>query len=531
MQNPFGDSKTPSELGLGTAGIASFLFIANFVSTAAVGVAFIIIARLLGPNGYGIYAIALGIIGILGPVSSMGVGRYVEANVPKLVSSGKRRMMPKLIGSVLLLLFSIGIVLMLVLLLLSRVITTYLFHSLGYMGLAHLTAIALLFSVIYYGGYSALVSFGDGKRATIAILSGTLTQAVASIILVLSGYGAFGAVLGYTTGMLLGLITNIYLLAEKAGGITFSMADIRQRLPKMFGFSMVVNASNASTTMVSNFAVILLGLLFVPSVAGVYGLAARIGSILGVVTSTITLVLVPMFSSAFAKAKISSKIGTVYGYSFYFGFLFTTPLVIYLAVLSTSLVSTLFFTSYVSAPLYVSLISIGLLLQLASLYGTSVAISLSHVKRVLRYSIITSIVELVLLLAMVPVIGALGAVISIYLAGGILSDLLYARYIKRILKVSMIGRTLRLAAPNIVLLVAMIALALSSIYATFQLVIGLVLLVALYPPLLGLTGSLDGSEAAFLKSASRRIPLFGVLLEKLVAYSEVFRLERDSRHA
>jgi O-antigen/teichoic acid export membrane protein len=521
MQQAFGKSDSTAKLGIGAAGVVYRLALGNAVSILAAGISFLVVARLLGPSSYGVYILAMGIVGFAASIGGLVVGRYLDAHIPTMSANGKAKEIGPMIGSTLLIVLILGIAATAIGLVFSSYITAYVFHSATYLILVRIAMLAIVISVLYGGAYSAIIGFGDGNAAALVTVSNSVVQAVTSISLVLIGFGALGAVLGYELGIAIGIFIEIATIIRHTR-IGLYAKGMGTKLHHTFAFSLPLGGANILTSSITNFAVILLGLLFLPSVAGVYGVAANIGHLFGIITGAIGFVLVPTFASTFANMKLKNEANKVYNYSLYFGFMLITPLVAYVATLSNALVSSVFLTTYAGAAQLMALISIGTLLQLIVTYGTSVAVTVNKTRKVLKYTIIISILELSTLAFLVPLFGALGAVISIFFVGGITGASLYSNYILKVLGPENNRNVAALIAPNLLFAMLLAIVALSGIYYTLQLVIGIALLLFLYPPLLAATRALTRKESRFLRDASQNVPAIGSFIVLLTHYAEVF---------
>ena len=521
MQQAFGKSDSTTKLGIGAAGVAYRLALGNAISILAAGISFLVVARLLGPSNYGIYVLAMSIVGFASSISGLGVGRYLDTNIPALYAKGRNREIGPMIGSTLLTILLLGAAATVVALLLSGYITSYVFHNSADLMLVQVALLAIVISILYGGAYGAIVGFGDGNAAALVSASNAIVQAAASVGLVLLGFGPLGAVSGFEFGLVAGIGVEIAMIMRHTR-ISLYARDMGMKLREIFEFSLPLGGSYILTGSMNNFAVILLGLLFLPSVAGVYGVAANVGQLLGVVIGAIGLVLVPTFSSALANRKLRKHAGKIYNYSVYFGLMLITPIVAYVATLSNDLVSSVFLTSYAGAAQLMTLISVGILIQLIVTYGTSVAISLNATRKVLKYTGIVSAFELAALAVLVPMYGALGAVIALFYIGGIIGAILYSNYIRKALNAGGDGKVATLILPNLLFAIVLAVVALSGIYETWQLAIGIALLLFLYPPLLAVTHTLTYKESKFLRAASRNVPIISDAVTVLTGYVECF---------
>ena len=276
-------------------------------------------------------------------------------------------------------------------------------------------------------------------------------------------------------------------------------------------------------SIVNNFSVLYLSFFFLPSVVGLYGIASKIGIYIDLVTGSISAILIPMFSAALASREISKKLGNLYNYSIYFGLLFAMPIVVYVSIFSHAMVISVFTSTYKGSSIYMALIGIGILVGLLASYASSLAISSGHIREVFEYGILISLAELLSFLVLIPFFGVTGLIISIYYIGSIIANILYLHFVSKKLHLKIQINLSRLVASNIVLALLLLPIAIPNIRATYQLLLGLIVLFFIYPALLGLFKAISNKELELLRKIVIKLPIFGNWLNALIIYAEIFQ--------
>lgn len=520
-RNDYTDSSTATELGVRTAGVASLVAFSKAYAILVGGITFIIVARLLGPSGYGVYILALGIAGFIGAFGSLNISPYYNKYIPKLLAEKAHKKLGGMLWSSLLLLFAIGIALVILGFAISGTVAHTIFHSNVSTGIIDVAITTVLFSLLYTALYAILISFGRGKQvSTTSVLYRTLQSAV-SITLVILGYGPLGAVVGYLAGLILAVILNAIFVARLEPP-SFGTSAFKPVAREIFSFTAPLTGASIMGSAVSNFSIIFLGSLFLPSVVGAYGAASNIGAFIDTFTGSISIVLIPMFATAIASTTMRSKLGALYSNSVYLGLMFTMPVILYTAALSGAFVTSVFASTYGGAALYMSLISIGILVGLIASYGANLLMGLGEVKRVFKYAAISGVAQLAALIVTVPRLGAVGVIVSTLFVGGIAYDYLYVRYISKELKMGMKSNMSALVISNVAIFAVLLILPFSGLSNALQLVMGLVVLAMLYPALLGITKAVGHDEIRLLNRVGDGIPIFGAWLKALLAYAELF---------
>jgi len=520
MPNAY-EGMTATELGIHSAGVASLVAFGKVFSLIVGGMTFIIVARLLGPGSYGVYILAVSVAGFLGAFGSLSLSQYLNKRIPELIIKKEGNKVSEIIGVALVLMLAISTVITLIGLIFAEPIATFVFHNPSGSFVVDVALISIIVSMIYGTMYAVLVSLGDGKDAALSSVTNNSIQAAVSIGLILLGFGALGAVLGWIIGLFCGLVFELFALRlqDKARIVVHNFSVYAK---EMLSFSLPITGSSVIGGLVSNFGVLYIGLLFLPSAVGLYGMASKIGTYLDLIIGSISIVLIPMFSTAMASNVIKKRIESFYNYSIYFGLLFATPMVIYIAVFANPIIISVFTSTYYSGAVYMALIGIGILLGLVGSYASSLVISAGMIKKVFKYAIIIGATELVSLLILTPMLGILGVIISLYFVGGILSDYLYIMLVRKSLGINFKVGISRLALANFVLMLILLPIAISGIKPTYQLIAGFVAFVFVYPIVLGISKAVGSKELRLLKSISDRIPLFGTWINAILVYAGLF---------
>ena len=508
------------ELGVRSANVASFVAIAQMSAVLINGITLVAIARMLVPGEYGIYAIAFALAALFGALCNIGFGNYLNKYLPHFQAKKEKRKISELFGDSIFLTFFISAAAALVGVAVSPIISVYLFHAAGYSTLIDFTMLSVIATAMLNLEYTALIGAGDGKGAAITYVSNNILLAVSSISLVYLGYGATGAIAGIIIGPLVGVVVGIAIIARRFG-IRLDIGGMLGRSRKMFSFSVPIAAGGVVSGLVGNFPVLLLGIFALPAIVAPFGVAVRVGSLISIEMGFVGAVLIQLFANALERTKNLSGLKELYNYSIYFGVLITAPIVMYLIDFPGALVTTVF-PAYGAAVYYIPLIGAALLLGIIGSYGSSLAISAGDVRKTLKYALVTSAFQLAAMLALAPFLGAYGVIIGFFLVGSLVNDYLYIKYAKDRNIRTELGGLLRILLASAIAAAVVFPISLAAIRPAFQLAIGAVAVLFLYPPLLVKTGAMGKRELALLEKMSKRVQTFGRLIGILTAYASLF---------
>jgi O-antigen/teichoic acid export membrane protein len=180
------------------------LFAGNLTATAGQTVASILIARLLGPGEYGIYALALVVPSVFQLFVSLGVNTAVTRFVAYHLSMNEPDEAKRFAESALLLTLLFGIALSAFCYLSAPAFSVYVFHR------AYLARYVELASAIVCGqallntAIAAAIGWNAMGQASFANIVQAMIKLLLSPLLIVVGFGIFGAVAGQTLAAVMG---------------------------------------------------------------------------------------------------------------------------------------------------------------------------------------------------------------------------------------------------------------------------------------------------------------------------------------
>ncbi len=510
------------ETGSRAVSVASFILIGKLVSFILMAAAFIIIVRILGPSVYGVYTLAIAIAGFFGSVGNFGIGTSLNKFIAEYKHKRDNNSIDLNIANGLFILFAAGAALSVITVVLSPYLSALVFHSASDAFIIDIAAISILTTMLYGGTSSALVGYGNGKHVSISILSMAVVQASVSIALALTGFGALAPLVGLILGSFTAFIVALLYMYVSEG------AKIRRPsigfMKKMLKFSMPITISNFFGTVVNNLALIVLGIFTTTVILGNFGVASRLGSLIDIITGSISLSLLTAFSGSFSSAHGNKDIGRIYSNSVYFSFILVAPLLVGVTVLARPFSFTAFSSVYTIAPEYIRILGIGMIIGLFSAYAGAALVGTGKVKTMMKYNIAISLIQLALIPVLIPMFKGLGTVLLLFFITPILGDIFFVRLMIRYFELKLKVRRLALAVvANLISAAILYALLifLSWNYMLLLVVSFIAMLIA-YPALLGLLGGIGKAEVEIVDRMSKGIPVVGSFIRVMAMYSSVF---------
>jgi O-antigen/teichoic acid export membrane protein len=274
-------------------------FLSNMAGFVFTGVLTLFLVRALGPSGYGQYALAVTIAGLLvlptGLGLPMAVGRYLADNrndvlqVRAILALGLRLLVPATLVVTICLLAAAGLVA----------------KAYGDPGLEWpLRCVAL--SVMGQALYTFLVIAGTSLRqAAVGLrlaLVESATETSSAILLVVLGTGAAGAALGRSIGYVVAALAGVLLIGRLIGRVRQSdRTHARVSARQVLRYSSATFVVDVGYTLIARLDILLIGALLTSAAVGSFSAVFRIVTVLGYLGTAVSGGVAPRLSLAGGK--------------------------------------------------------------------------------------------------------------------------------------------------------------------------------------------------------------------------------------
>lgn len=507
------------ELGVRTAK-GSVIFVAAQVISSLITLLLLVgMTRLLKPAEFGLYSIAIAFSTVLGMGGNFGIGTALRKMLPESIRNRQRAL--KLIDSSYFISGALALAIALLGIIFSGPIAARIYGNPSLALPLQIASVAVLLSVMLNTTLGALVGLDKVKEAAVADILYSTVQLLASVPLVIAGYGVVGAMVGYALGLILGISVGMLYLAKQ---ISYRIAaPARKVASELVRFSVPIAVSNIAAFGATNFAVLILGVYASAATVGNYSAAFRLGSIFTIVLSSLTFILLASFSKAFSSKRLSRMMERIYNSSLHYSLIFILPMLAYLMAASVPLTHLLFSHLYTLAPFYFSVIALGITLGIIGSFAGTLIISYGNTKRFMYYQTAVIAVEFMLLIVLTPMLHATGTLLAAFVIAPLLSDAVFMIALERQFSIRIdTNRLVRITAPSLLLwaLATTSSAALGQGYAAIP--IDAVLVLLLYPPLMVAAGAVDKKSVAFIRSVAGSLGWAGSPIECILRYAEIF---------
>jgi len=364
----------------------------------------ILLARWLGPSDYGFIPLTMTVVAILGLFADFGVGHSAARFIVKYSANEVNHIKSILRDSIFFILI-FGTLVSSILFIFSQEIALLL-NEPGFEIFLKIGAVYLFSSNIVKYTERVFQGFQRIDLSALQITVESIFKIILAIGLVLLGFGAVGAFMGYTISLTLSAFIGSSILYfkfyRKAPNSTKSIRK------KLFTYSIPILAINTSILIYMQTDIILLGYFFGTDSVAFYSIPKKI----------IDSLLIPAFSlgaavaPAIAYSMVNNKHG-IDGKLFYesikYLVLLTVPIAVGLAILSRPIILILFGNEYSSSIDILRLFALLLLLFSITSISSPVLTYLGKAGMRAKLVGISAILNLLLDFALIPKFGVMGA--------------------------------------------------------------------------------------------------------------------------
>jgi len=409
------------EMGKKSATGSFHLFIGVVASTIIMAIGTIILARLMTPEEYGLYSIALvpSYMAIL--FRDWGVNSAITRYVASARAENNEEHAYEIVVSGMLFEAATGLVLSIILVSLSNFIALTVFQRPEASFPIMIASITIFAGALLTAAQSSFVGFERMELNSLTNICQAIVKTVASPLLVFVGYSALGATLGYAISFIaaaiIGLATLYLTTIRRLKGKSPQKISISQTLKKMLRYGVPLSIASIISGFLVQFYAFLMAIYCTDAMIGNYQVATQFATLLTFFTIPISTVLFPVFSKINPKEE-RELLQTVFISSVKYTALILVPATMAVMVLSKPMINTLYGEKWEYAPSFLTLYVIS---YLFSIFGNlslgNLLTGLGKTKIQMKLSLITLIVGVPLSWFLIPTMGIFGLIITSITAG------------------------------------------------------------------------------------------------------------------
>ncbi len=330
------------------------LLAGNIGATVVLAVVVIVIARLLGPAGFGTYTLALVIPGFLSIFLGFGVNSSVIRYTAYEVSRGREDQARRYTLNSIRFLWLTGAAFTLLEFVLAGPLAAIFIHRPELTPYVQLVSLAVLSSM--FASTISTTAIGWNRYA-LSAMSGVLSASVKLVLapaLIVVGLGVTGALVGHIVAYLAGGVVGtafLYVKELKGGG---GWGEFASDIKVLLRFGLPLYAGSLLTGLASYLVTFILAFIATNAVYGYYQAANNFTTPIALVSSALTSSLFPAFA-AFDGAGGDIRVAFRHAYRFV-AFLLT-PIIFFILAAAPQLIHVLYGSSFDGSVPYLQLLA------------------------------------------------------------------------------------------------------------------------------------------------------------------------------
>ena len=385
------------------------------LSTVISAVGTIVIARLLGPDNMGLYAIALAAPNLIATFRDWGV---TTAMIKYSAEANSENNVAK-IRSVFVSGLAFEIIVGLALSVLSLALSQFLAQFYGRPAIVQLIQIASLFILTGALVNTASAAFTGLEKMhlnSVMLIVQSIVKTALIIALVAVGLGTLGAVIGFSVGVLFAGLIGVLLMFVMYRSLPKPMTgalELMKTIKTMLRYGLPLSIGAILSGFLTQFNSTIMA-IFVTDNAfiGNYSVALNFVVLITFFATPVTTMLFPAFSKLDAQ-KDKETLRNVFQYSVKYAALIVVPVTVLVMALAQPAIGTIFEDKYVQAPLYLALLSVIYLFSaLGSLSTTNLINGQGHTKYNLKLTLLSVAIGFPLSFVLISQFGIIGLIVA-----------------------------------------------------------------------------------------------------------------------
>lgn len=370
----------------------------------------VFIARIMGPEVYGLISMGIAIISVFATLALLGFNPGLTRFIA--FYRGKKNL-EKVKGSI----FSafrislpISIILAILLFVFSKHIALF-FSKPALIPIFQILSFALPFSVIMSLSCSTLVGFKliKHKVYTVDIGKNLSTLLLVAIFFYL-GFNLFGATLGFTLGFFVSSLVGLYYIKTKIFPKIKKIKSV-YATKELVSFSWPLLMVAVLGLVMSWTDVLMLGYFDTAVNVGIYSAALNTCVFLGVVSTAFGFIFIPLISELYSQDK-KEEIRNIYKTSTRWMFSIIFPTFLIFILFPDNILRILFGEEFVLGSLSLIILSFGVLFSISTGLSIETTIAIGKNKVINYITSIAASSNIILNIILIPIYGMIGAAIA-----------------------------------------------------------------------------------------------------------------------
>jgi stage V sporulation protein B len=405
-----------------TSATGSFqLLIGVAASTIIMAVGAIILGRLLGTAGYGLYGIVVIPATLINLFRDWGINSAITKYVASLRVTNRAEEIHDVIVAGLIFEVASGLALSFLSLALASFIASAVFHRPESAGLIAIVSVSIISGSLLAASQAVFIGFERWKLNSFTVICQAIVKTVVGPALIFLGYSVLGAVIGYSVGFIaagiIGLATFYFILFRPLRKKATGNSSIAKTLREMLRYGVPLSISSILGGILGQFYAFIVVPLTSNTLYGNYITALNFYTLLTFLTIPIGTVLFPAFAKLDRKND-RELVKTVYAASIKYTSILLIPATMAMMALSGPMIRTLYGEKYVYGPFFLTIYVIGTLFAVfGSISAGGLLSGLGETRIPMIQSIITVAIGLPLGVILIGMFQITGLIVASVVAG------------------------------------------------------------------------------------------------------------------
>lgn len=386
----------------------------------------LLMSRLLGPEGYGLYGLTLPFQGIFQILSAGGLPPAIAKYVAEYNAQDKKAIIREIMNIATKYMILMALILSIILLFSSDFIANSIFHK--PLVVWPLRAVCLItpFSVVVGAMRGAYQGVYRNEYTVYNRMAEQVATIVFACLFVICGLYAMGAVLGSAAGFIVSAITAVYLYKKHISpmfnsdeSLNLTKHEELKLLYMLIRFAIPVTITALSEMAIYDIGTLIIGVYMFSTDVGFYNSADPIARIPLVISLSISTVLLPATAEAYTlgdQELLESYVSDCLRYCI----ITVLPLCIIISIFSAPTLSLLFGSLYLPATGVLSILVIGMSFYSIYMVCSSILQGTGNPRIPMYILILGTILNIVLNVVMVQSMGINGAALATTITTAIL---------------------------------------------------------------------------------------------------------------
>ncbi|RAP50859.1 MAG: hypothetical protein BZ133_04490 [Methanosphaera sp. SHI613] len=491
----------------------------------------LLVSRMLGPEGYGLYGLTLPFQGIFQILSAGGLPPAISKYVAEYNAKDEKQLTRQVIITSTKFMIIMAILLSIVLLFSSDFIANAVFHKPAVVWPLRAVSLITPFSVVVGAMRGAFQGFYKNEYTVYNRLAEQVSTIIFACVFIFAGLYAMGAVLGTAFGFIVSALTAVFLykryispLLDDATPLKMSFNEELKLLWVLIKFAVPVAVTALSEMAIYDIGTFIIGILMLSTDVGFYNAADPISRIPLVISLSISTVLLPAASEAYAlkdKNLLQEYVVDCLRYSI----LTVLPLCVLISIFSLPIMIILFGSTYAPSSGVLSILVIGMSFYTIYMICSSILQGINSPRIPMYILLVGTVINLINNFYFVDHYGILGAGIGTTITTAILMCVILMIVVRKTDIRIPWNNILRIIIANIILAAICIFIPKSILGCIIGFIIGIIVYLISILELRIMTKR----DLNFFMSFLNKIPFMNKYDEKIVKYIEkknlIYKLE------